>query len=458
MKFLTPLIVLFAGILFLQSCSKEYSLEGGMSTLPAGNWEFKDSTTEFSGVIDTAFITGTSGNKELHLSGKSASGKEIFSVTLFGDEIKPGTYKTSLFQATLNYSGTGMIYQANQSTGELIVVISTINTNLVTGTFSGKALDSSNVVRQLFDGKFKATFSGPGSGPVSSGVLGDSSGNCKPAVVAGIYQQGVVMSAANTVQLQATVTQPGSYNITSNAVNGVTFSGSGTFTSAGIQTVSLTASGTPAFPGNQTFNVAYGNSQCAFTINFLPVTAADYYPLTVNNSWTYGNINGVASDSFHLKVISNAKAINGMTYSDIAQYDVPPSVAYDSLYLRKSNGNYYQYLDFSDYFFFDQTTYAETIILKDNVAAGSTWTSPTVTGEIQGVPVQGSLKFTILEKAVPVSLGIYNLPDVIKVKMETIVAGASIGSAEFWYAKNVGLVYVLENGTAGYQIGRWLNF
>lgn len=458
MKYFRIFLLIFAGIILLNSCDKEYSYVSNGLKLPSGNWEFKDSGKYYIGEMDTAYISGNSGSKELHLIGTSAVGKEKFYITLYSDNFKPGTYKASLFQATFTYSGSKIIYKANQSTDEFIVTISSLSAKLITGTFSGMALDSSNNSKKIFNGKFKSTFGGASSGPVSVGVLGDSSGKCKSMQVNGVYKQGVTSTAANTVQVQVTVASIGDYSITTNSVNGIIFSGTGNFSKTGVQNILLTASGVPAFPGDQSFIVKYGNSQCAFTVNFLPGAAAsnDYYPLTINNTWTYGDVNGTVSDSFTLKVISNSKIIGGNTYSDLATYDVPPSGAYDSTYIRKANGNYFSYMDFSNYFFFDQTTYAETIILKDNVPVGSTWVSPTVSGTISGVPVSGSFKFTILEKGVPAILGIFSFPDVIKVKMESIVARTTIGFIEFWYAKNVGLVYALRDGVYATQIGRWL--
>ena len=460
MKYVKAFLILFTGITLLNSCAKEFSLESNGIKTPAGNWEFKDSTTEFSGTMDTAFISGNSGSRELHLLGTSAEGNDQFSIILFADTITTGTYKTSLFQSVFTYSNNGIIYQANQNTGELTITITSINANLVIGSFSGMALDSLNTSRRLFDGKFKATFANANSGPVSVGLLGNSSGNCEPALISGTYSQGVAVSTGNTVQLQVTVASIGNYTITTNSVNGIAFSNSGTFTNTGVQTVTLFASGVPAFSGDQTFTAKYGNSQCDFTVTFLPGASAsnDYYPLTVNNNWTYGKVNGSVSDSFSVKVISNAKVINGVTYSDLARYDVPPATANDSIYMRKENGNYYSYIDYSDHFLFDQPVYAETIILKDNVAKGATWDSPPITGIITGIPVTATLRFTILEKAIPVTLGIYSLPDVIKVRMEAIVGGMPIKDAEFWYGKNVGLIYTASGATDEFQIGRWQNF
>src|SRR5690606_22495633 len=103
MKYVKAFLILFTGITLLNSCAKEFSLESNGIKTPAGNWEFKDSTTEFSGTMDTAFISGNSGSRELHLLGTSAEGNDQFSIILFADTITTGTYKTSLFQSLFTY-------------------------------------------------------------------------------------------------------------------------------------------------------------------------------------------------------------------------------------------------------------------------------------------------------------------------------------------------------------------
>ncbi|HJY21352.1 MAG TPA: hypothetical protein VJ279_00620, partial [Hanamia sp.] len=110
------------------------------------------------------------------------------------------------------------------------------------------------------------------------------------------------------------------------------------------------------------------------------------------------------------------------------------------------------YIDLSKSLPFDQPTPAEIIILKDNVAKGSTWQSATVSGTAAGIPVSAYFKFTILDKAVPATIGKFNFDDVIKVKMEAYVNSVMVRSTEMWYAKNVGLVYV-NDGASIVQIG-----
>jgi hypothetical protein len=561
--------LILAAVLF-NACRKEYSLEGGNLKIPSGTWEFKDSLRQFQGNMDTAYIKSLAGTsiKELHLIGTSNDGSQTFHMHLFADTFKTGTYKASLFESSFDYAMPAKtLYQADQFIGEFIVTVTSFGNNYISGTFSGAAFDSANQIKNLSQGKFTSTIGGSGAS-VSSGVLGDSSGNCKPVTIAGVYTQGIALTAANTVQVQVTVAVAGTYSITSNTINGVTFSKAGTFTSTGLQTITLNGSGTPANAGNQNFAIGYGNSTCGFKINFdapasgilgggggnctpfviagiykqgtalnssntvqiqvdvstpgsytistntvngvkfsnsgtftatglqtifltgngLPAnsglqtfavsfgtstcnfsitfevsTSPDYFPVTANSNWTYGLAGGTPSDSVYSAIINYSPSIGGNTYQTIAQYDVPPATAFDSTYFRKPGGDYYQYVNYSKYVPFDGAVGGEFIFLKDNVAQGTTWLSPTVTGTILSVPVSAYIKMTLLEKAVLVTIGPYTFPDVIKVQYEYFISGfpGAVIIEERWFARNVGLIHnSFDDGTVTdtYDIGTYQIF
>lgn len=440
-------LLMALGCMALFSCSKEYSIENGFEEIPAGSWEFKDSLNLYTGNVDTAFVLEVGAQEELHILGTSKDGNHIFDLVLFGDTIGVGTYKASLFQTTFNYSsGNNTLFQAGQLIGEFIVTITSFDGKIVSGTFVGQALDSSGALRGLFDGKFTTTLGDINQGPPSIGVLGDSSGFCQPVTLNGVYKQGIVMNAGNTVSVQVSVTEAGSYYIYTDAVNGITFSGAGTFDNTGAQTVILQATGTPAFNGLQQFTLHYGNSQCAFTIDFVPGAApsGDYYPTSENSNWEYEN--SMSSDTYINKVAPGNKVIDGTTYAIIGVVATPQSTTFDtSLLVSKSDGIYYGYLNYADWIPLDQDAYAQTIFLIDTLAAGSSWNGPAINGTVGGVPLSLTAKFTILEKGVPANLGSFNFPDVIKVKMEFFSGGFSLGiSGEIWYAKNVGPIYIKD--------------
>lgn len=263
--------LLFPLITFLFSaCQKEYSIEGNAPVMHVGSWQFNDNTILYTGSMDSAYIKTTAGLQSLYLIGTSTDGTEKFTMVLNGTSIIPGDYRASLFQSDFRYTaGASNVYAAGQAIGEFIVTITSISPTSVSGTFYGTAQNASNNTIQITRGKFNATLAASSNGGVSSGVLVDSSGNCQPATISGNYAQGVVLDASNTVQLMVTVITPGSYTISSNTVNGVSFSQSGNFSAAGAQPVTLIGSGTPLLPGVQNFAVNYGSSQCNFKITFL---------------------------------------------------------------------------------------------------------------------------------------------------------------------------------------------
>ena len=86
---------------------------------------------------------------------------------------------------------------------------------------------------------------------------------------AGYLGKGLPANSADIAvsqQITVNVTTPGTYTITTNTVNGVTFSTSGTFVSTGAQTVSLIATGTPVnyTVGNATVNYTISGSGSSF--------------------------------------------------------------------------------------------------------------------------------------------------------------------------------------------------
>jgi hypothetical protein len=447
MKFSKIVPVFLLASLLFYACKKEFSIEAGDISNSAGTWEFSDSSAFYSGNIDSVSISNTGVTKELHLDGKSLDGSQDFSLVLYSDSFQVGTYKASVFQTTFDYSTPSKtIYKATQLNGEFVVNITTINNTTIEGTFSGTAVDSTGKPASINNGKFKAAFSEVITAPTSVGVLGDSVGNCKPVVINGTYTEGVAVTGENSVQVQVTVAEPGSYSISTSSVNGIMFSSTGTFNSAGVQNILLNASGTPAVAGEQTFAVRYGNSQCAFKITFVPAATAsgDYFPLTLNSNWKYSRQGGTTADSTLLKVIDYSYVTPQNTYQTIARYStLNPAVAVDSSFYRKVNAEYFENKNYRSLFGFDSDVSVEYVFLNDTAAAGSTWKSPNISGTISGVPVSGYAIMTILEKSVPVTIGFFNFPDVIKVRYDFYVANSVSPSAtmERWFARNTGEIY-----------------
>lgn len=105
------------------------------------------------------------------------------------------------------------------------------------------------------------TFEHIGSTGASSGTIA-----CSDSVVVGTYEAGTPLTSAETITLNVTLNVPGTYTISTNEVNGYSFSGTGTFTSVDATIVTLTATGTPIASQTDTFTVTYGASNCNFDI------------------------------------------------------------------------------------------------------------------------------------------------------------------------------------------------
>ncbi len=109
-------------------------------------------------------------------------------------------------------------------------------------------------------------------GAVSQGsLLSDVSGDCLPKVVFGTYEAGVAISGAtNYIEVEVNVTEIGSYTISSDTINGISFKATGIFTSTGLNTVTLKGTGTPFAAGIQNFLITYGATQCIVAVTTLP--------------------------------------------------------------------------------------------------------------------------------------------------------------------------------------------
>lgn len=469
---ISSIIILLAALFF--SCQKEYSLEGVVT--PAGTWQFNDNTKLYAGNIDSANIATTGSTKTLNLIGKSSDGQQNFLLHLYAtDSFTVGTYKASLFQSDFQYyTQAKTIYEADQFIGEFIVTITAIGNNNVTGIFSGASQDSTGAIKLITLGKFTSrinlSFNGTGGGGgggtgTASGTLGASVGVCTPLSPNGAYTQGIALASTNTVTVTVTVTTPGTYTISTNTVNGVSFSKTGTFAAAGVQTVILNGTGTPVTSGNQTFTVTFGASNCTFIVNFLPGTpppVTDYFPTTVNSFWDYGLQGGTPADSFKIQVSPASKAISGNTYVVFTINNIPPSGNPDSLFYRKASGLYYENFNTEKFFGFDAGTggNVEYIFLKDNVAQGTTWNSPNMVGSSGGTSFTIYIKMTLFEKVTTsTTVGSVTSSDILKMRYEyflTIAPATPFYTEERWFAKNIGMIYnSFNDGTKTdiYKIG-----
>ncbi|MFK5894800.1 MAG: FISUMP domain-containing protein [Pseudomonadota bacterium] len=106
--------------------------------------------------------------------------------------------------------------------------------------------------------------------PPASYTIGSGSA-CANTTVNGNYNGGVVLDGSNTVTLDATVTTTGTWSITTNSVNGYSFSGSGTFATTGTVQLTLDGSGTPTTiqTDNFTATAIGGSGICVFDVTVI---------------------------------------------------------------------------------------------------------------------------------------------------------------------------------------------
>ena len=100
-------------------------------------------------------------------------------------------------------------------------------------------------------------------------TLSGAPNTCSSVMVNGFYIVSKPLDAANTAVIQVNVSTPGSYTLTTNTVNGFSFSASGVFTTPGIQNVILRGSGTPQVAGTTILTPRFGTSSCTFSVTVI---------------------------------------------------------------------------------------------------------------------------------------------------------------------------------------------
>ena len=273
---------------------------------------------------------------------------------------------------------------------------------------------------------------------------------CMSYVVSGDYKAGILLTVANTVVINVNVTVLGTYTITTQVSNGITFSGSGLFTNLGKQPVTLTATGTPGVEGNTNIPVTFGTSSCSFIVAV--TSSVDYFPRTAASNWSY-QFDGNPNDSLLLRAKPGTVTIAGNAYTVFEASDSAAGVFFDYGVYRRSGANYHTYTDLGAYFGLDSAANLDYIFLKDDVAVNTSWQTTPVDGTVtdtSGIvyPVSIRIVFTIEQKDVPITVGGTSYPNTIVVLEKYEVfngatwtdATALIGYVKNYFARGVGLI------------------
>ncbi|MDO5981723.1 fibrinogen-like YCDxxxxGGGW domain-containing protein [Flavivirga spongiicola] len=114
-------------------------------------------------------------------------------------------------------------------------------------------------------------------GAAWSNCLGESLSNkldCNSINSNGSYTVGGALTNTNTITIDVIVNSYDTYNITTNTVNGYSFSASGTFSSLGVNTITLTGSGTPLAAQTDTFTIDFTGTGLTCNVD---ITVINYF-------------------------------------------------------------------------------------------------------------------------------------------------------------------------------------
>lgn len=170
MKFVKLLSFFLFGALIFVACQKEHSVEtGGLGGISTSQWAFKEGNVQFKGSLDTARIDTVSGIVTLALHGVSDSTNQLLSLSVFGASINVGSYTSPAVNFTYTDVAANVIYQNDVSiAGGFTLIITKIDSNGVTGTFSGNVKNAASVAKTITSGRFSAPLKKNSSTPVSS--------------------------------------------------------------------------------------------------------------------------------------------------------------------------------------------------------------------------------------------------------------------------------------------------
>ncbi|MDE3253809.1 MAG: hypothetical protein KGO92_13465 [Bacteroidota bacterium] len=302
--------------------------------------------------------------------------------------------------------------------------------------------------------------------------LAGSPNSCFHSVLFGSYIQGLPLNNSDSMTLQVTVTNPGTYTLQTNTVNGYHFTGSGQFTKTGIQKVTLKGSGTPLLTGQDSFTVSGSNTDCTIPVTVLTAVSTsnpDHFPLTYPSYWNYDDLLNTG-DTLQWKVTDSTR-FNGNLYKVINQQGkfgnpVPA-------YYRKTDSVYYENTDVGKYtvsFNFLPVIVADVPILREYLKTGDSWTSNEFIGPAAfGQTIFYRLDFTCLDADATVTVNGKNFIHVYKILLMPKIKSAltypynsTSEKLEYWYAKGVGLIYskTINNNFTIYekQIRNWQVF
>ena len=117
--------------------------------------------------------------------------------------------------------------------------------------------------------KWKEVLFGSGEILYPSSITIGTGGACSNTTVNGFYLAGCELLASQSATIEATVNSPGAWSISTDTLNGYSFSGNGIVASTGTVQLTLDAHGTPSATQTDAFTATVtlgGNSSCTFNV------------------------------------------------------------------------------------------------------------------------------------------------------------------------------------------------
>ncbi|HXB43609.1 MAG TPA: hypothetical protein VNV85_06110 [Puia sp.] len=409
----------------LCSCQKEYSYEGNF--ISSGSL-VKDANNNCSAVT----VTG------LYNAGKKLNDSNFIVVQVHVD--RSGNY--NIRTDTLNgfsFSGSGSF----ADTGYVRVKLAGIGNPTTPGAelFTvnyGSSMCTISV--QVAEGLLIAAY-----------TLRGSPNGCMNDTVIGSYIKGIPLDTSEKILVALNVISPGSYFISTDTVNGYSFSGSGILSATGIQTVMLTANGTPINAGIDVFKALAGASTCSFSNTvYTPVvtiTNPDHFPLTVNSYWNYDDLFNTG-DTIG-RVIIDTISESGNRY-EIMKENLSAGSS-KQYYYRKQGNDYYEYAAVDKYtnsVQYAPTIYGDINFLKENLKTGDSWYSTEFSDTATfGQVILLQYYFICKNASAAVVVNGKAFTNVYIILMQPQIAalnytpGPTGEKYTYYYAKGVGLIY-----------------
>jgi hypothetical protein len=300
------------------------------------------------------------------------------------------------------------------------------------------------------------------------------SGYCTRIVPRGNYQVGKELTDSHFLVVEVHIATKGFYSVTSDTVNGFSFSGSGSVADTGLTELQLAAHGRPVALETNVFTVQFDSSFCQVQVtvldtltNVVQTTNTELFPLAENNMWSYDDLS-YPPDSI-VNTITGTSVLNSSSHYVVSNF-ISFFPATNESYYRRSGVDYFGYeavSTFTSALDYAPTIYDDINFLKEDCQKDQTWFTPIYVGRTSlGLQVaQLRYEFRCIDADVIAIINGKTFLHVYKIEMRPQAAdmGAALRATgeihTSYYARGIGLIYrELYNGIATHpelQIKSW---